>query len=395
MGCCMRTCCWASLFIFKVLLLGTVGIWTELYGTWAFLTEWHADGPRCEHPPKPNNNTGLKILVASFAKMGTTSMGLGLANLGFRSYHYEDLMEYVWTPHANEYWSMPEHGGRELQNYLEEKWSPELGTMVRPQRDAIVLNDTSDEKLAAIISQCQPDSTTFDGFEKSFWRILKLSPDAKVISLNWRTHQQVMKSLNNFGFDHWFTLLLLGIGLSSQHVLPWGLLAKIFDPMWDALTGDSVARRLREGGPGISTSYPAHIGYWHAVTNVKRVQQHWHMGLQKHPTEEEFYQYFEDVRKAVPKERLIEFDLKKHTYKDLCAFLDVHPCPRDGLIKTEVNLLRCERNFPIAFLMRTPLYLFFWWVHFKIIHVFVQKPLVQVSKKLSEMAAKDSKAKTA
>merc|ERR1711971_388945 len=67
---------------------------------WNFLFELPA---QCEHPPREDNTTGLRVFVAAGAKMGTRTISHALNDIGLRTYLGEDfdLFSY-WDFYADE-----------------------------------------------------------------------------------------------------------------------------------------------------------------------------------------------------------------------------------------------------------------------------------------------------
>ncbi|CAE8606471.1 unnamed protein product, partial [Polarella glacialis] len=84
---------------------------------------------------------------------------------------------------------------------------------------------------------------------------------------------------------------------------------------------------------------------------------HWFAGLHWVPSgEEEYKAFFQQVRDRVPKEDIFEWDMKKHTWEDLCGFLGSHRladglCPASGRLPRAVNTLNFEQDFPVAFMI--------------------------------------------
>eukprot|EP00415_Alexandrium_ostenfeldii_P002073 UN2073 len=142
---------------------------------WQSLHMYHET---CAHEPLPVNQSGVKVVIAGFAKMGTRTLSRTLFELGYNySYHGEELLSHVWHPIAYEYWARPENGGLSV---------PPIGTVTSStyrKEDVRVLNNTSRELLAKRLSTCRTDAVAFDGAEGLFWPVYEASPDVKVDEL--------------------------------------------------------------------------------------------------------------------------------------------------------------------------------------------------------------------
>ena len=83
-------------------------------------------------------------------------------------------------------------------------------------------------------------------------------------------------------------------------------------------------------------------------------------------TEEEYNNFFEQVRNKIPKERLFEWDPRVNTMEELCDFLQIRPCPKTGRTGRAINTWIFERDFPIASMSANMLRLFLHWVNWKL-----------------------------
>ncbi|CAE7352394.1 ACC1 [Symbiodinium pilosum] len=61
--------------------------------TWHFLTE---QPPGCAHEELPGNQSGVKVIVAGFAKSGTRTICHALNDIGINAYHSEDFHFLPW-----------------------------------------------------------------------------------------------------------------------------------------------------------------------------------------------------------------------------------------------------------------------------------------------------------
>eukprot|EP00415_Alexandrium_ostenfeldii_P001196 UN1196 len=190
--------------------------------------------------------------------------------------------------------------------------------------------------------------------EALFWPTYHVSPDVKVISLNWRSYAEYSKSHESFMALLSLTLILVGIVMYSMHFLPWTVLLFYLDP----LAGSPVEKMMREGGPPVTQHYPLFLAWYHTATNTRRILMHWSVGLGIHmPSEVDYDDYFDRVRRVVPKENLLEWDMKRNTWEDLCKFVGVEECARTGHLPRAISILNFERDSPICFWGRIPFHL--------------------------------------
>jgi len=313
----------------------------------------------CEHPARPVNDSGVQVLVAGFAKTGTRSMSRVLYQLGLEhSYHSEEFNAFVWARHADKFW-LDHYGGR---------WSqmPSVARYVAEQLDTVVLQNTSSEKLAEIVSKCKVDAIALDGIEMLFFPMYAVSPNAKVIMLNWRTFEQWRKSLVTFGPLLALQIQFLGVLNCAVVILPWGWLFHIVDPLFFDRWLEKV---LKSGGPAFCQEYGgAYFGFWHGLVAIRRIATRWMSGLAYFPDAKELYDLeFQKVKDRVPKDRLMEVDPRKHTYEDICRFLEIKDCKRSGKFDKAVNLFNFEHDFPEAFFKKLPILLLLHYLNFKIL----------------------------
>jgi len=333
-----------------------------LYGLWYWISEFHAIWSRfyemdyqCEHPVLPANQSGVKVMVAGFAKSGTRTMSRVLYQLGMEhSYHSEEFGMHVYSSLADNYFLKRSSGA----------WSGLPSPGLVETEDEEVLNGTSPEELAAAISRCRVDAIAFDGIEKLFWPVYEVSPDAKVILLNWRTFEEWRTSLEAFAPILFAEIFSMGLLFSGFSVLPWGALFHVIDP----LVGRRIEKLLRTGGPPICQVYDAYTSLWHSLVSFRRIVTRWHGGISLFPEEEEEYnEYLQKVKQLVPPERLIEWDMKKNTFEDLCQFLGMDPCPRSGRLPRVNNAFIFVQDFPWAFLLKLPPTFLVHWLNWKIL----------------------------
>merc|ERR1711879_60908 len=99
----------------------------------------------------------------------------------------------------------------------------------------------------------------------------------------------------------------------------------------------------------------------------------------------EYDGWFDGLRQKVPKERQFSWNMKKHRYEDLCALLEIEPCPRSGLLETYPNVYDswwwdkfgdCSEAWKFF-----PIYFFIHWINFKIYGAVLSLPLLLVGGK--------------
>merc|ERR1712084_80055 len=84
-------------------------------------------------------------------------------------------------------------------------------------------------------------------------------------------------------------------------------------------------------------------------------------------TKEQYDGYWQAVREIVPRERLMEWDMKKHTFEDICSFLGIDPCPRSGKIPRARNNFIFQRDFPFNTICVLPYVLATHWLNWKLL----------------------------
>lgn len=304
----------------------------------------------CDHPALPGNRTGIKVLVAGYAKTGTRTICHALNNIGIRTYHSEDFHLMPWWDFVAGFRARhPEEGRRPV--------SGEIGlrtTVPGPEREA----------LAKAVSRCRMESVALDGLEALTLPLYETSPGAKVLMLSWRTYEEWTKSgrwfLPKLGAMVWFNLLT-GSSLSA---LPWAALVRLLDP----LVGRPVEQLLRTGGPAITEVSGPLVFLHHQALNHRRQYEAWrHPSVGFYPaTAEQYYAGMDSIREAVPRDRLMEWDHRKNTYEDLCLFAGVSPCPRRGKMPRSINTWIFERDFPVASNAVLILRFFLHWVNWKL-----------------------------
>jgi len=343
-----------SWFYFRVGLFLFVSFQLESKG--GLVKRFHTLDTTCGHEPLPANQSGVKVLVAGFAKMGTRTLSRTLYELGMdHSYHGEEFLVNAWAQHSKDFWARPENGAMS---------PPKCGLRGKLAADMTVLNNTSPEQLALLYSRCRVDAQAFDGIERLFWPTLEVSPGAKVIVLNWRTYAQLRKSMRHFSRMFLPFIMFTGLLASSLVMLPWG----IFFPIFEYLSGGQIDEFLRTGSPPLNQHQWPLLMLWIRMTGNARMTSHWFCGLSmwRFLTQERMTNFFAEIHRAVPPERRMDFDPRKNTYEDLCKFLELKECKRSGKIPRAINMGNHERDFPLAFWTCVPIWLFFHWLNWRI-----------------------------
>jgi len=351
-----------SWFYFRVGLFLFVSFQLESKG--GLVKRFHTLDTTCGHEPLPANQSGVKVLVAGFAKMGTRTLSRTLYELGMdHSYHGEEFLIHAWSQHSVDFWARPENGARV---------PPTGAPWKKSYSDLRVLRDTSPEKLAFLYSRCRVDAQAFDGIEELFWPTLAVSPGAKVIMLNWRTFTEATKSLKAFLFMFIPFIMSMGLLDSSLVALPWG----VFFPIVEYLSGNQIQEFLRSGGPPLNQYQWPYQMLWLRMVATARLTSHWFMGLcmWDRMSDKKYAEFFAQIERVVPPEQRISFDPRKNTYEDLCKFLELKECKRSGKIPRAINMGNHERDFPLCFWTCVPIWLFFHWLNWRIVSFVLGPP---------------------
>jgi len=309
----------------------------------------------CKHPQLPANQSGVKVLVAALGKSGTRTVNHALNDIGIRSYHSEDLA----------LWPIREWALRMRKHHPENwHWTPGQWAwylLSEPEAKA-------HEELAGALSRCGVEAVTLDGFELLTWPIYDLSPDVKVLWLNWRTFDQWSESMQAF-VPKLLTMCNFNVFTSSStYVIPWGIIVRLLDPLY----GSPVATALADGGPVITELggplmffYQQSLNYYnHYTTLMPRADGQSPLVFAE--KKEDYEQIMNTVLEHVPPERYMEVDVRKTTYEDICSFLAVSPCPIQGKMPRAVNTWIWEVDFPIAGVVVCALRFFMHWVNWRL-----------------------------
>jgi len=245
-----------------------------------------------------NETTSLKVVLPSAGQTGTTSLIVALQMMGLRSYHIEEHLAYM-----------------------------------RPT----LLHEVSLAAYARQVSKCRVDALSIEPMLDLTDVVFRTSPDAKFV-MTWRDYPSWVQSTNNGGGlkdVRWFLIMSLLV-TSSLRMLPWLSL-------WDWLTGE-FSTMIKEGepfsSPGQSTLsrlLAFHTYYKHVYG--KRAAFLFIRGTNKissiatdpgNFSEEAYVAHVDEIRRLVPPERLLEFDVRRHGFPELSKFLDL-PAPSGRL----------------------------------------------------------------
>jgi len=419
-GCC-RGCCRCTAFVISFLLYVCVATLFNLASVWNWTYE--PMGFQCKHPPLPVNNSGVKVLIFAPEKSGTSTMVRFLRKIYPRAWHSEDILTHIWAPISDAFWHRPENGGGIFpwQRLATPRFPAYKGFsfMLKSEgedaADTRVLMGLGAELqplLANRLSRCRADTLTFDHLAELFWPIYDVSPDAKVVMLNWRTFEEWRRSGLNFGLSTVLTLLFVNLVNVGQHLLPWNALIL---PLWDALTGNELLEHMRDGTPVAEKGSLRKLLFVSSMTE-RRIIQHWNSGFsdvipwnapdrasstnftRKYiETEDDFRDLWNVPRRHIPKERLLEFDVQKDSPMALCRFLgkeDNPACNIRLLPKNRPSMLSSDPDHPEFFFYLWPLYLAIHSVNFKLIRMLIcwlARALLRVGGVLHMASAKQKK----
>jgi len=351
-----QRCASIAVFLVKLVAYLCCCFGAAQHGFWMRFHQYNAT---CRYPALPANQSGVKVMIAGFAKMGTRTLSRTLFELGYEhSYHGEEYLQYVWHPISYEYWARPENGGLAV--------AP-IGSLFRSQTtDLEVLASTPPELLAARTSSCRTDAVALDGAEALFWPLMQVSPDAKVLVLNWRTFGEAGTAFRKFTrqlFPYLYMVGSLDVGL---HLLPWPLLFHALEPLF----GRPAKQSLETGRPAFNQVETPYYMSWVRHNSMSRFCGHWLLGLSQWSalTEAGYGAFFERIKREVPPARRLDFDPRKTTYEDLCRFLQLEPCKKSGRIPRAINLGNHELDFFPAYAMLMPMHLTVHWCNWNFIH---------------------------
>lgn len=232
--------------------------------------------------------TGAKVLIPSLPKTGTTSMQLALQELGLRSYKLEDYSFYMAPV---------------FRNLVGAKSYPGMPSVY------------------AGLHGCKVDAVFTDSMDlvMPFDELYKRSPGAKVI-LCQRAFEAVRKSLPRFSKDLALRNYAANAIMGGWRVLPWLPLLRA--------AGFGLDAARAEGGPEIVGSKSALAQLWWLAQTTGHV--HDMLGFATFPflgkvmdSKTAFEEHEELVKRLVPPEDLLMFDVRKHGWKEVAEFLQI------------------------------------------------------------------------
>jgi len=227
-----------------------------------------------------SNVTRLKVIAPSYGQTGTTAIIDALRELGLRSYHADDF-----------------------------------ASMAK----AVMYDGIDPTAWANTVSRCRMDAISLEPITDLLPLALSVSPEAKVI-MSWRDYNTwILSTLRGGAVKDKRMQYIMGHAQSSKAFLPW------FD-YWEDLTGQFKRVRM-EGNPVFQPVAVSSYIYrsmcnaygWPAMNVYNR-------GVFKAAGHEEAYlAHLDEIRRITPPGRLLEFDVKRHTWKHIEDFLGLPP----------------------------------------------------------------------
>lgn len=302
-------------------------------GVWQWANEWDIE---CQHQPLPVNQSGVKVILAGWAKSGTWTMSASLGKLGLNSHHSQEFLAHVWSPLADDYWLRRSNRKTSVSTAFHWPLIKALGGEI-PNDNLAVFEDLTTERLAERVSRCRVDAVALDGIAPMHLPLIKASPDVKVIMLDWRDYDGWLKSMANQNDSMAIAAIFMHFFYNSLQFLPWGLLVKAIDPF----INNDIEKLLKTGGPPFIQECPLGVMLWHPFVKYRQIYSHWSCPLSMdpppNPEKPDFERLFKTVREAVPEKNILSWNFKTKGWEDLCGFLDIKNCPFQGRLKTEPN----------------------------------------------------------
>merc|ERR1712032_422161 len=113
-----------------------------------------------------------------------------------------------------------------------------------------------------------------------------------------------------------------------------------------AMSGGHVEKVMREG-TSLTFSTGASLRFYHNQVYNRHDFSIMHGGMPVWiHNEEEYLEFFENIRRHVPAKDRMEWNFKKHTMKDLCEFLGIkgHPGCDQPVPRVTIESFRFERK---------------------------------------------------
>jgi len=308
----------------------------------------------CRHPQLPTNRTGLKAMLGTVGKGGTRTMAHVLNDIGLRTYHNEEIFTHPFTR-----WE------RRMKELRPESWNYHRANFVRYLNFDV--DPRASEELAAAISRCRVDAMSVDGLETLFWPLYNLSPEVKVLYLNWRTFKQWRRSLDVYRKTQWLMQFNNILFAHAGHTVPWGLFLKLLDPLY----GGPIARTLAEGLPFLQAQGPLWFFYNSQSLPMHKLPQlrNWgpEMTIQYLPAlQEDYDRVMNYIPERVPPKRYMRVDPRTTKYEELCEFLEVSPCPMKGKLPKAASSFPSARDHPIQHTVVMTVRGFLHWVNWRL-----------------------------
>mmetsp|Transcript_13369 Transcript_13369/g.31344 ORF Transcript_13369/g.31344 Transcript_13369/m.31344 type:complete len:435 (-) Transcript_13369:62-1366(-) len=287
------------------------------------------------HPPLANATSGVRFLLVGLARSGTTAVSKAFHDLGLNAYHSEEFKFFA---------------GRKWVTRVTQIMSP--GTHARPTMRKV--NAYSKEhgfaELAKALSSCQVDVLALDGMEKLLQPVWRMSPQAKVVLLDWRSYSDWATSLGSFSPQvDALQNVVVYIAMSTRGIIPWTFAWRHLD----ALLGSPLARRYYYGSPPVLWNQTV-WSLWHAweiTANRGREFLLPPVGFdlfnQIRPKNvNEYNMFYNSWVKSVPEDKLLHFNPVTDSYETLCAFAGLASCPLTGKLAKVTNVWIFENFFP-------------------------------------------------
>jgi len=235
----------------------------------------------------PHNTTGLEVIVAGVGRTGTHSVNHALEMLGMRTYGTYEAVFY-----------MPE----------------------------VYRQTHSPEHLVFLMRSCRVKAFVIEPHYDLLWKLLPVSPNARVI-LSTRDYESWAASslsgtAKSYGYYTGTLIVPLNMALASLLCDWWPhALALPYAERGASFMNNGLATLLLENCVGARGGWTLMSSSYYPDWNVIFI---W--------VREVFDEYHANVRFFVPKERLLEFDVRRHSWAELAAFLG-RKAPAEGKLR--------------------------------------------------------------
>mmetsp|Transcript_22979 Transcript_22979/g.46523 ORF Transcript_22979/g.46523 Transcript_22979/m.46523 type:complete len:354 (-) Transcript_22979:12-1073(-) len=218
------------------------------------------------------NDTDLKVVLPSYGQTGTSSVTEALRVLGLRTFHADDF-----------------------------------STLAKP----VMFDGVEWDFWAETVSRCRMEAMSLEPVTDSLPIAVAKAPKAKFI-LTWRTFPSWLKSTSATRIKEKRVEAMARFLTRSNSLYPWV-------ENFDYFTG-AVARQRREGNPFWGSKFTAFGYIYRTICNgyawpVTRLTTR---GTYKnHGSEEAYLAHVDEIRQTVPRDRLFEFDVRRHGWAEL------------------------------------------------------------------------------